>query len=59
MEEMVLVLNSLQEDSKQCEEIDGESSKSKQPNWVKVVDRGGLFIAEWNLTYFYVQLKLP
>ena len=42
MEEMVLALYSFQEDSEQCEAIDGESSEG-EPNWVKLVDRGGLF----------------
>ena len=60
MEEMVLALYSFREDSEQCEKIDGESSEGEQPNWVKVVDRGGLFHCrmEFNLFLCAVEVAL-
>ena len=59
MEEMVLALYSFREDSEQCEVIDGESSEG-EPNWVKVVDRGGLFHCrmEFNLFLCAVEVAL-
>ena len=58
-EEMVLALYSFREDSEQCEKIGEESSEGEQPNWMKVVDRGGLFHCRMELTYFCVQWRLP
>lgn len=53
MEEMILALYTFLEDSELCEQSDvGDGSESEDPDWVKVVDRGGLFHCRIEFIHF-------
>ena len=53
-----LALYSFREDSEQCEKIDEESSEGEQPDWVKVVDRGGLFHCRMEFNLFLCAVEV-
>ena len=57
MLEMVIGLYSFREDSEQCEESDGDGSEDETVDWVKMVNRGGLFHCRIEFKHFLYAIE--